>query len=200
MRSLKSGTASVRESTPKKRSTSLPRIESSIPALSFSGRPSSTGLWPLALQAENKKPKFLYTLAPFGALRLNQTHEFLETHPELQGSVRRHLEEGRLYQLGLYEYTLARLDITEGLQGDAQTQALAQIQKARVQALLGRGSISAEQVPPSTDSGSSLCRCIPPTRTQQHQSRSHSHDRFKLFQTKYYRTKKNVSTSSKPSK
>jgi hypothetical protein len=61
-----------------------------------------------------------------------------------------------LYQLGLYEYTLARLDITEGLQGDAQTQALAQIQKARVQALLGRVSIFSEQVPPSTDSGSSL--------------------------------------------
>jgi hypothetical protein len=70
----------------------------------------------------------LYTLASFGTLRLNQTHEFMESHPKLQGSVRRHLEEGWLYQLGLYEYTLARLDIIEGLEGDAQAQALARIQ------------------------------------------------------------------------
>jgi hypothetical protein len=85
-----------------------------------------------------------YTLASFGALRLNQTHDFSAAHLNLQGSVRRHLEEGWLYQLGLYEYTLVRLDIIEGLQGDAQAQALAQIQRARVQHLLGRSSISAE--------------------------------------------------------
>jgi hypothetical protein len=80
----------------------------------------------------------------FGALSLNLTQEFFEAHPKLQGSVRRHLEEGLMYQLGLYEDTQSRLDIIEELQGDAQTQALAQIQQARVRPLLGRGSISAE--------------------------------------------------------
>jgi hypothetical protein len=54
---FKSGTASVRQSTPKKSSTSLPRILTSILALSLLGMPTSTGLWPLALPAQNKKPK-----------------------------------------------------------------------------------------------------------------------------------------------
>jgi hypothetical protein len=63
IRSLKSGTASVRESTPKKRTTSLTRIVTSILALSLSWTPTSTGLWPLALPAQNKKPK-CYTSLP----------------------------------------------------------------------------------------------------------------------------------------
>jgi hypothetical protein len=91
-----------------------------------------------------QEAEVLYTLASFGALRLNQCHDFLENHPKLKGEVRDHLEEGWLYQLGLYEYTLARLDIIEGLQGDSQAQALAQIQQARVHPLLGRGNISSE--------------------------------------------------------
>jgi hypothetical protein len=49
-----------------------------------------------------------------------------------------------LFNLGIYEFLMARLDIIEGLQGDAQAQALAEIQQARVRPLLGRGSISAE--------------------------------------------------------
>jgi hypothetical protein len=63
---FKSGTASVRQSTPNKSSTSLPRILTSIIALSLSGTPTSTGLWPLALPAQNKKPK-VYTPLPLVA-------------------------------------------------------------------------------------------------------------------------------------
>jgi hypothetical protein len=83
-------------------------------------------------------------MAGFGAIQLNRSHDYPEEHQRLSTSVRRHLDKNWLYQYGLYEFILSRLDIIEGLQGDAQTQALALIQQARVRPLQGRGAISSE--------------------------------------------------------
>jgi hypothetical protein len=69
---------------------------------------------------------------------------FVESHPKIDKAAREHLEENWTYTFGIHEYLLARLDIIEGLQGDSLSQALAEIQQARVRPLLGRGSISAE--------------------------------------------------------
>jgi hypothetical protein len=91
-----------------------------------------------------QEAEVLYTASAFLCLQLNRCNEFLEEHPKLNKDSRRHLEDNWLCQLGIYEYLLARLDIIEGLQGDSQSQALAEIQQARVRPLLGRGSISAE--------------------------------------------------------
>jgi hypothetical protein len=77
-------------------------------------------------------------------LQLNRSHEFLEEHPKTPRETRDHLEECWLFNLGIYEFLLAWLDVIKGLQGDAQAQALAEIQQARVRPILGRGSISAE--------------------------------------------------------
>jgi hypothetical protein len=77
-------------------------------------------------------------------LQLNRSHEFLEEHPKVPRDARDHLEQCWLFNRGIYEFLLARLDIIEGLQGDAQAQALAEIQQARVRPFLGRGSISAD--------------------------------------------------------
>jgi hypothetical protein len=68
----------------------------------------------------------------------------MKDNQDLSTSLKRHLEDRCLYQYRLYEYILSRLDIIEGLQRDAQTQALAQIQLARVRLLKGRNLISSE--------------------------------------------------------
>jgi hypothetical protein len=91
-----------------------------------------------------QEAEFLYTASAFLCLQLNRCNEFIEEHPKLNKDSRRHLEDNWLFQLGIYEFLLARLDIIEGFQGDSQYQALAEIQQARVLPVLGRGSISAE--------------------------------------------------------
>jgi hypothetical protein len=86
----------------------------------------------------------LYTATAFVGLQLNRSNDFLERHPKIDKAARDYLEENWTYTFGIHEFLLARLDIMEGLQGDSQAQALAEIQQARVRQLLGRGSISAE--------------------------------------------------------
>jgi hypothetical protein len=86
----------------------------------------------------------LYTVTTFLGLQLNRSNDFLESHPKIAKAAREHLEENWTYTFGIHKYLLARLDIIEGLQGDSQAQALAEIQQARVRPLLGRGSNSAE--------------------------------------------------------
>jgi hypothetical protein len=92
-----------------------------------------------------QEAEVLYTATVFVGRQLNRSHEFLEEHPKTPRETRDHLEVCWLFNLGIYEFLLARLDIIEGLQGDAQAQALAEIQQTRVRPLLGRGSISAER-------------------------------------------------------
>jgi hypothetical protein len=73
-----------------------------------------------------QEAEVLYTAAAFGANHLNRCHEFLETHPKLKRQISEHLEETWLYEAGIFEYLLARLDVIEGLQGASQASALAQ--------------------------------------------------------------------------
>jgi uncharacterized protein involved in copper resistance len=91
-----------------------------------------------------QEAEVLYTATAFLGLQINRSNEFLESHPKIDKAAREHLEENWTYTFGIHEYLLARLDIIEGLQGDSQSQALAEIQQARVRSLLGRGSISTE--------------------------------------------------------
>jgi hypothetical protein len=104
----------------------------------------------------------LYTAAAFGAIHLNRCHNFLESHSKLKPGIKEHLEEIWLYQAGLYEFLLARLDIIEGLQGDPQASALAAIQQARVMLLQGRGAISTKtyQLYLPADTKARVCAAI----------------------------------------
>jgi hypothetical protein len=91
-----------------------------------------------------QEAEVLYTATAVLGLQLNRCYEFLESHPKIGREAREHLEENWTYDFGIHEYLLVRLGIIEGLQGDSQAQALAEIQQAQVRPLLGRGSISAE--------------------------------------------------------
>jgi hypothetical protein len=122
------------------------------------GTQTSTGHCQTVQFGAKQEAEVLYTATAFVGLQLNRIHEFLEEHTKTPRETRDHLEEHPktpretrdhleacwLFNLGIYEFLLARLDIIEGLQGGAQAQALAEIQQARVRPLLGRGSISAE--------------------------------------------------------
>jgi hypothetical protein len=91
-----------------------------------------------------QEAEVLYTATAFLGLQLNRSNDSLESHPKIDKVAREHVEENWTYTFGIHKYFLARLDIIEGLQGDSQAQALAEIQEARVRPLLGRGSISAD--------------------------------------------------------
>jgi hypothetical protein len=96
------------------------------------------------LTGARQEAEVLYTATAFLGPQLNRSNDFLDSHPKIDMAAREHLEENWMYTFGIHEYLLARLDNIEGLQGDSQAQALAEIQQARVRPLLGRGSISAE--------------------------------------------------------
>jgi hypothetical protein len=144
IRSPKSGTASVRESTPKKRSTSLPHILTSILALSLSGTLTSTGLWPLALPAQNKKPKFYAPLplrAPSASTRLTNSWKHTQNYKVQSGVTSK--------RVGCISWDFTNTPwpgsiSSKDYKETAEAHALAQIEQARVRPLLGRGAISAE--------------------------------------------------------
>jgi hypothetical protein len=105
----------------------------------------------------------LYSATAFLGLKLNRSNDFLESHPKIDKAAREHLEENWLYTCGIHEYLLARLDIIEGLKGNSQAQALAEIQQARVRPLLGglhlRGDVS--NLPPRRYRSQGVCGYLP---------------------------------------
>jgi hypothetical protein len=68
----------------------VPRIVTSILTLSLSGTPTSTGLWPLALPAQNKKPKFytpLPLLAHSASTRLTNSWKHTQNYKAQSGVI-----------------------------------------------------------------------------------------------------------------
>jgi hypothetical protein len=138
------GTKARLEITLRKNSKSRGHTTTSIRAPLSSGSPTSTELCPAARPEPVKGPRLYTCRGCHLGTPAQQEKRLLESHPKTDKAAREHLEENWTYTFGIHEYLLARLDFIEGLQGDSQAQAQAEIQQARVRPLRGRGSISAE--------------------------------------------------------